>query len=385
LINSFMGGTGGGGAMPNYIANMPVFRLETVTQTSTKTYNLSWNGSKLKKPEFVIQDIGSDNGFIREHDGMCGTWNKSSAQTFHTPKRPNGGSQMDVVGLLTLASHIYPGTNPGDPSFVVYDITGGPADLFPVELHVYADNGSVDGELDANDIFIETNTETDLGDGPFTTYFTPSHQDILIVAQTAAGCWDQIKYVPNEEIMKTPLAVQMKFFTGKGVGSKAMLEWLVSENETGAYFEIEKSADGNAFRKSGMVFTTSKAGEEYYTYSEGITANTFYRLKVVNKDKTISYTALVQVKPGGAQAGRLQVAQNPVTGSLVFTYPATTTEGITATIYNALGARLLSTQLTAHPGSNHYRVALNENMALGTYILEVSAKRGKHIERFIRR
>jgi hypothetical protein len=384
LVNSFLGGTGGNTSLPSSIASMPVFRLETVTQTGSKTYNLTWNTSKNKKPEYVTQDIGSDNGFIRKNDGMCETWDKSSAQAFHTPQRTNGGSQMAVTGLLTIASHSYPGTNPDDPSFVVYNITAGPDDLFPVELHVYADNGLVEGELDAKDTFIELNIEDKLSDGPFTTYFTPAWQDILIVAQTAAGCWDQIKYVPNEEIMKTPLAVKLKFFTGKVATNKSVLEWVVSANETGSYFEIEKSTDGKVFHKTGLVFTTAKEGEEYYTYTESFTANTIYRLKMVNKDKSSSYTPQVLLK-GGSNNSKLLLTQNPVTSTLVFNYPSEGTEVITAAIYNAVGAKVFGTQYVTQPGSNIYRITLNESMPQGTYIIEVNSKKAKHSERFIKR
>lgn len=384
LINSFIGGTGGTTSLPATIASMPVFKLESLTQSGTKTYTIAWRSVKNEAPEFVIPDIGTDNGFIRKNDGMCGTWDKSSSQAFHTPKRTNGGSQMAVTGLLTLETHIYPGTT-SDPSFVVYNITAGPANLFPVELHVYADNGSVAGELDANDTFIEANTENDLADGPFTTDFTPRQQDLLIVAQTSVGCWDQIRYVPNEEIMMTPLAVQLKMFTGKYTDTKSLLEWVVSENETGSYFEVEKSTDGKLFQKAGMVFNTSRTGEEYYTFSSAITNNTFYRLKMVNKDKSASYTPLVLVKVGPSISTRLQVIQNPVTSALAFTYSSEGTETIAATIYNATGAKLLTTRITAQSGNNIYRIGLNEQVAPGTYILEVTGKNSKQIERFIKR
>lgn len=385
LVNSFLGGTGGSTSLPTSIANMPVFRLENVTASGTKTYNISWNGLKNKKPEYVIQDIGSDNGFMRTRDGMCGTWDKSSAQAFHTPQRPNGGNQMDVVGLLTLDTHIYPGANPGDPSFVVYNITSGPADLFPVELHVYADNGLVAGELDAADKFIEANTETVLTDGPFTTYFTPANQNLLIVAQTAAGCWDQIKYVPNLEIAKTVLPLQLRMFTGKYNSGESQLEWVVSSNETGSYFEVEKSADGKAFTKATTVYTTAKGGDAYYTFSEAINGGAFYRLKLVNKDKSSSYSTVVRVQDEMTRTGGLQVMPNPAGASLVFTYRAPRTETATLTIYNALGTQVLRMQLAVQKGMNNYSIPLHPKMNSGSYIVELSGAYEKTTQRFIKR
>lgn len=385
LVNSFIGGTGGGTGMPAVIASMPVFRLESVTAAGTKPYNISWNTSRNKNPEYVIQDIGSDNGFMREHDGMCGSWDKSSNQTFHTPQRSNGGNQMEVVGLLTLENHIYPGANAGDPAFVVYNVTAGPADLFPVELHVYADDGLVPGELDAADNFIEINTENTVTEGPFTTYFTPPYQDLLIVAQTAAGCWDQIRFVPNEEIMKTPLPLQLRMFSGRYTSGKSDLEWIVNANETGAYFEVEKSTDGRSFTRVATVRTIAQAGEVYYTFSERNTGGTYYRLKLVNKDQSTSYSAVVLVQSEVAVSAKLQITPNPVASSLAFTYRASGAEEVTLTLYNAVGAKIFSRQLAVQKGTNTYQVPLHPLMQSGTYILELSGSSGKNIERFIRR
>lgn len=215
LVNCFIGGTGGATKMPEYITNMPVFRLESVTASNNNTYNIIWGTFNTTKPEFVTQDIGTDNGFIRKRDGMCGTWVKSSSTVQHTPKITNGGSQLDTDGLLTINSHIYSASNPTDPAFVVYDITAGPSDLFPVALQVFTDNGAVAGELDANDTFIETNTENSLSDGSFTTYLTSQRHDVLIVAQTASGCFDQVILVQNPKAQMTTLPVKHKLFTGK--------------------------------------------------------------------------------------------------------------------------------------------------------------------------
>lgn len=386
LVNSFVGGTGGStNTLPASIANMPVFRLENVTTAGTRTYNVSWNNLKNKKPEYVIPDIGSSNGFIREQDGMCGTWDKSSAQAFHTPKRPNGGNQMDVVGLLTLDTHIYPGANPGDASFVVYNITSGPADLFPVELHVYADDGTVNGELDAADTFIEANTESAVGDGAFTTYFNPPYQDLLIVAQTAAGCWDQIKYLPNLEIAKTALPLQLRMFTGRYRQGRSELEWVVSANEAGAHFEVEKSTDGRNFSKAATVYTTPQEGDAYYTFSENVSGGVFYRLRLVNRDRSTSQSAVVLVKNEMSVAAPLRISPNPVGPTLVFTYEAAHAETVTMNLYNSVGARVISRQLAAQKGINRYSIPLGAEIKSGAWLLELSGTYGKSMEQFIRR
>ena len=82
MVNSFFGGTGGNATMPDFITDMPMFKLEVVTASNTHTHVLNF-GSLKNKPiesiEYVTQDIGSDNGYIKTRDGFCGTWTKSSS------------------------------------------------------------------------------------------------------------------------------------------------------------------------------------------------------------------------------------------------------------------------------------------------------------------
>ena len=177
---------------------MPMFKLEVVTASNTHTHVLNF-GSLKNKPiesiEYVTQDIGSDNGYIKTRDGFCGTWTKSSSQTFHTPGITNGYSG-GTSATLTLDTHVFEGPTTNDPSFVVYNITSGSSFNFPVELQVYIDNGTVPGQLDTEDEFVEANIEHSVNEGPFTTYL-PSDEDVLVIAKTDAGCIDQIGFAEN--------------------------------------------------------------------------------------------------------------------------------------------------------------------------------------------
>ena len=95
--------------MPSFITTMPAFKLETVTAANTKTSTINFNSLKNKTIEFVTQDIGSDNGFMKTRDGFCGTWTKSSSTAFHTPQITNGTSNTADNSTLTLDVHLYNG------------------------------------------------------------------------------------------------------------------------------------------------------------------------------------------------------------------------------------------------------------------------------------
>ncbi len=369
LINNFFGGTGGNTDVPSYITAMPNFKLETVTAGGTKTYTVNFNSYKNKTTESVNENIGTDNGFIRTKDGFCGTWQKSSSQTFHTPGAPNSGGSSTKTATLTIDAHLYPGAKQGDSPFIVYNITAGPATNFPVELQVYLDNGSIPGQLDANDSYVISNTETTVNSGPFTTN-VPAAVDVLIVAKTDAGCIDQIVFLSNT-IEAIVLPIQLKQLQGSVVNNQNLLQWTVLENENGSYFEVQKSSDGKNFTTAGIVANTSKEGEEAYQYKDAIQSNIYYyRIKAINKNQSLSYSKIIVLKPDFNATQNISLLQNPVQNSLNFSVTAQTVTSSTVSIYNLSGVKIYSETLHTQKGRNTFSIQLNNNLPSGTYLLK---------------
>lgn len=386
LVNSFFGGTGGNTKMPTFITSMPLFKLEVVTATETKTHVLNF-GSLKNKPiesiEYVTQDIGSDNGYIKTLDGFCGTWTKSSATTFHTPGTTNGYGS-DPSPDLTLDTHVYEGPTASDPSFVVYDITSSNTTSFPVELQVYLDNGSVQGVLDTEDEFVEINTENAINDGPFTTYLPKDH-DVLIVAKTDAGCIDQIAFASKPMSEGIALPIRLVSLQGNILNNEAVIQWSVTGNESGSYFQIEKSLDGKNFISAGIVFNTAKIGNESYQYSEQKSHYIYYRLKEFNKDKSVSYSKILLLRATSVQnALTLQLLQNPVTGPVTFNFQSPQAGLSTISIYTITGTRLFTSKAAMHQGLNTVSLNAGVNLVAGMYILELSINNQRNTTKFIK-
>ena len=385
LVNSFFGGMGGGATMPSFISSMPMFKLEVVTAASTDTYVLNF-GSLKNKPiesiEYVTQDIGSDNGYIKTRDGFCGMWTKSSSTAFHTPGTTNGYNESSEP-TLTIDAHLYNGPTLLDPSFVVYNITASTSSSFPVELQVYLDNGTVPGELDTDDEFVELNTENAVNEGPFTTYL-PSQNDVLIVAKTDAGCIDQIAYAQNPMADEILLPVKLLSLQGSVSNNKAVIEWSVAENESGKYFQIEKSQDGKNFTSAGIVFNTNKTGNEFYTFNENQDNYNYYRIKVLNKDQTVAYSKIVVLKSSDESSSVLRLMQNPVLSSVSFNYQSTAPGAGSVSIYTITGTRLFTAYTTLRKGSNFISLDLSNRLTQGVYILELFVNNQRTTTKFIK-
>ncbi len=376
LQNAFFGGNGGGENIPEFILEMP--RLHIDMSSSATDFDIDFQNASAIKGEFVIQDAGSDNGFMRTKDGMCGEWTKSSANVFHTPKSSNS-VQKGTSGEISVSRAIVRGTALTG-SIINYDVVGAPNYAFPIVLKIYLDNGTVAGQLDADDSFIESNTEYTLSDGGFSTLISPYDYDVMIVVNSAVGCIDKIIYTPNA----TTLPVKLISFEGEFINNKASLKWTVSENEGGEEFEVEKSSDGKSFKPIGTITPNLKTGQVsyYFTDATQLEFDNYYRLKIINNNQ-VMYSKLVLVKPDNKLNG-VRIMENPVTSNLKFSYSTTTNTTVTLNVYNVSGSKLYTNLLPVEK-EKHVVFNLDVKILPGLYILEIIDKSIKSTAKFIKR
>ncbi|HVG40056.1 MAG TPA: hypothetical protein VM888_00495, partial [Chitinophagaceae bacterium] len=177
-----------------------------------------------------------------------------------------------------------------------------------------------------------------------------------------------------------PLPVKLVSFAGTMNNNKVQLTWSADDNETGNYFEVEKSGGDNKFKTIALISTTKKVGTENYTYNEVTAEGQYsnYRLKIVNKDNSITYSKIIAFKAKGTEnATNLALLQNPITSSISFTYAAPVNEVYTATLYTTTGVKVLSKQMLFQKGINTTQISINTNLASGNYILEVAGSTGR--------
>jgi hypothetical protein len=172
----------------------------------------------------------------------------------------------------------------------------------------------------------------------------------------------------------TVLPVKLLNFSGNVVNQRAELKWTLEANETGEFIQVEKSTDGKTFDPFSIIMNTAKAGSENYSSTDAslLTATTYYRLKMVNKTGSFSYSKIIVLRNSTeAKASTITVLRNPVQASIVFNYTSTETGEATITVYNAAGLKMLSFQHTMQKGINSIDKPLPSNFNNGTYIMEV--------------
>lgn len=81
---------------------------------------------------------------------------------------------------------------------------------------------------------------------------------------------------------------------------RVVLDWEVDGNESTSLFEVEKSADGKNFSLTALVFSSEKTEKDNYQYFEKIGKEKLqFRIKIIEKDKKISYSEIISVNSTG--------------------------------------------------------------------------------------
>jgi len=376
LINAACLGTGGTNDVLPSVISMPSLFVDM--SGLSPDFTIDFSNYNSVPVESVSQDAGSDNGYIRERDGLCGGWTKSSSQVQHTPQLSNGNVDGSL-GTVSATAIIQKGTAQTGSSFI-YDVIAAPSSTFPIQLQVYKDNGSTILSLDGGDEYVESNVETVLSDGPFTTIFTPYDVNMLLVIKTNAGCIDKVIYSLNDGI----LPVKLVYFHGNLYGDITKLEWGIAQNEAAKFFEVQTSTDGVNFITAASVNSSGKHGQDQYNYSMPASAKkSHYRLKIVGIDQAVKYSRIISV---GYNDGKnnFSILQNPVTDVLKLQLNSISNQPVDIKVYDITGRLRFEEKLIISEGHNLVSLQKTNGLGRGTYIVEVNSSNEKFVEKFIK-
>jgi Secretion system C-terminal sorting domain len=179
-----------------------------------------------------------------------------------------------------------------------------------------------------------------------------------------------------QKVITLPLSLVDFHATGSAAGNE--LSWITSEEVNTQEFSIEKSwdglswaiigsvqASGNSSRRNTYSFTDiSKSGQIQY-----------YRLKMVDKDGSFSYSKVVKLFSSALPAEGFSIFPNPATEKVTVALVTAVKQQRTIVIYNSTGVLLLRQQVYLQVGLNQIPVSL-QNWQSGQYTLLVINENG---------
>lgn len=162
-------------------------------------------------------------------------------------------------------------------------------------------------------------------------------------------------------------------------GNNVEVAWnTVNETNINSY-EVENSTDGQQFKIMAAVASNSNASTNSYTAIDLnlLSGNHYYRIKVIEKNGSYSYSQIVRVTVGKAGAEQVNIYPNPVTGNQINMQLINVKQNLYALrLIDKQGKVVLQQQLEHSGGSSTQSIMINKGMANGSYLLELSDGKG---------
>ena len=356
--------------IPAYLKAMP--NLPVNMSCGSTDFTINFNSIPDNSIEYLTNSAGTNNGYFRSSDGLCGAWLKSDSPGQHTPGQTNGlAANLNPANQLSITSVV--SQFAGDPTkaLLTYNITAAPAGAFPVVVEVYSDLG-VAGEWDINDILIDTRTITSSSAGTQNIILPTWDVSVIIVVKSASDCYNKILAVGN---YWSVLPVNLISFQGNvNAKNKVSLQWKIGNNKTVDQFEVQRSYDGREFRTIGIVFGSEKIDMEDYMFYETIGSfdKVMYRLKMIDKDGDIGYSKTLVFQNKTTTTNSIKIFNNPVIDQLTFNYTALISQIIDIKVYDMSGRLMMTNKVKGFEGNNMISLPLTSTFKPSMYLLEVN-------------
>ena len=174
-------------------------------------------------------------------------------------------------------------------------------------------------------------------------------------------------------ILSCALPLNLLNFNATGINNKnVLLRWQTATESNTSHFNIQRSSNAGTFTNIGKVAAAGNSSNKLhysFTDKEPNTGINYYRLQMVDKDGSFTYSNIlsVNIKPPLG----ISIHPNPVSDLLHIQFSNSKTEKVTLQIANAQGQVLLQQYANALIGINSFTVNTS-NLAKGMYIFSIT-------------
>ncbi len=172
------------------------------------------------------------------------------------------------------------------------------------------------------------------------------------------------------------LPVSIVDFKAAQQGSGINVQWKVLNELNIDHYEIQKSLNGVAFSTIASVKALNNdMPVNQYAIADGkpVTGNNFYRIKTFDKNNTITYTEIIDVKIAeGIASSSIRFYPNPVTNHALNIQLNNLPAGrYNVSLYNAAGQKVLDRVFDHAGNAATQQVMLPANISKGTYLVKL--------------
>ena len=116
---------------------------------------------------------------------------------------------------------------------------------------------------------------------------------ILLTYTTSLSAQNNSAAITTSSALAIPSTAVVNQFNCTIKNDRIILTWVIDNNQLANQVEVESSTDGKNFTMAALVFGTDKKdSDNYYFYEKAKKGKIFYRLKIINKDSSVQYSAI---------------------------------------------------------------------------------------------
>lgn len=220
------------------------------------------------------------------------------------------------------------------------------------------------------------------GDGSSSTEQDPSHtfeadgSYMISLTITSIDCTHNFS---QEIVATTALAVEWLDFTATQIEKNVLLEWQTINEKDNAYFNIQKSLNGQDFETIGKVESKAQTATTSYTF---IDANpdlgfNYYRLQQVDTNGKTSFSKIASQYFETKEASSVKIYPNPIKDRLHLDFEDSTAF-VKGELWDANGVLMRDFNI------NQDMVLNIKDLAVGVYYLKLVGEKNRIVEKLIK-
>jgi hypothetical protein len=173
------------------------------------------------------------------------------------------------------------------------------------------------------------------------------------------------------------LPVELISFDAAWNGKTPVLTWATASEKNSAYFDVERSFDGETFKAVGKRDaagnTSARTNYQFVDASLGQTAAVvYYRLRQVDVSGEVAYSPVRTLQvAASAQVLKANIFPNPFDKTVAVQFNSLGNEAVSFTVRNVLGQTVLTKTVSAVAGAQEVTLTEAGALPLGMYYLTV--------------
>jgi hypothetical protein len=174
------------------------------------------------------------------------------------------------------------------------------------------------------------------------------------------------------------------FFAKINSDNHIVLDWQTAMENKNAYFDIERSTDGQTFKNINQVKSlgnTTKGYTYQYTDVEPLEGIAYYRLKQVDEDDNYTYSPIVSVNRNKYK-NTVRLLSNPVAHTLEIGLLKSNNKILNLTITDLTG-RVIMQETRLQNGEMRLSIPTN-NLSVGIYLLNIVGNDVRETLKFVK-